>query len=189
MHLLNNTNKIGIFFILYTSLLVGFYFGENSSGGAYPDFLMRMSLIDNFKNNFKETFLNYHNLRDRHSPLFIMIISLFNNFGIEINIIRLIHINLIPLLVFISYKCLVLKFSNTNKDLLFIICCVFFLSASLRSIAIWPDSRLIGLFLFLCSVYFFIKFQIKYNYNFTIAKFYFISANAFLCFCIRCKFF
>ena len=59
MYLLNNTNKIGIFLILYTSLLAGFYFGENSSGGAYPDFLMRMGLIDSFKNNFKETFLNY----------------------------------------------------------------------------------------------------------------------------------
>ena len=126
---------------------------------------MRMGLIDSFKNNFKETFLNYHNLRDRHSPLLIIIISLFNNLGIEINIIRLIHLNLIPLLVFISYKCLILKFSNINKNLLFIICCVFFLSASLRSIAIWPDSRLIGLFLFLCSVYIFMKFQIKYNYK------------------------
>jgi hypothetical protein len=165
MYLLNNSNKIGIFLILYASLLVGFYFGENSSGGAYPDFLMRMNLIDSFNNNFKETFLNYHNLSDRHSPLLIIIISLFNNLGIEINIIRLIHLNLIPLLVFISYKCLVLKFSNINKNFLFLICCVFFLSASLRSIAIWPDSRLIGLFLFLCTVYFFIKFQINYNYK------------------------
>tara|TARA_A100001015_G_C15038442_1_gene737877 strand:- start:366 stop:1607 length:1242 start_codon:yes stop_codon:yes gene_type:complete len=165
MYLLNNTNKIGIFLILYISLLIGFYFGENSSGGAYPDFLMRMSLIDNFNNNFKETFLNYHNLKDRHSPLLIIIMSFINNLGIEINIIRLIHLNFIPLLVFISYKCLILKFPNNNKNLLFLICCVFFLSASLRSIAIWPDSRLIGLFIFLCSVYFFIKFKIRYYYK------------------------
>lgn len=165
MHLLSNSNKIGIFLILYTSLLVGFYFGENSSGGAYPDFMMRMGLIDRFNNNFSETFLNYHNLRDRHSPLLIIIISFFNSLGIEINIIRLIHLNFIPLLIFISYKCLVLKFPNTNKNLLFIICCVFFLSASLRSIAIWPDSRLVGMFIFLCSVYFFISFQIRYDYK------------------------
>jgi len=165
MYHLNNINKIRIFLILYASLLFGFYFGENSSGGAYADFQMRMGLIDHFNNNFKETFLNYHNFSDRHSPLLIIIISLFNNLGIEINIIRLIHLNLIPLLVFISYKCLVLKFSNINKNFLFLICCVFYLSASLRSIAIWPDSRLIGLFLFLCAVYFFIKFQINYNYK------------------------
>ena len=148
MHLLNNTNKMGIFFILYFSLLAGYYFGENSSGGAYPDFQMRIGLIDSFKNNFKETFLNYHNFSDRHSPLLIIIISYLNNLGIDLNIIRLIHLNLVPLLIFISYKCLVLKFPDNNKNLLFLICCAFFLSASLRSIAIWPDSRLIGLFLF-----------------------------------------
>ena len=165
MHLLNNTNKMGIFFILYFSLLVGYYFGENSSGGAYPDFQMRIGLIDSFKNNFKETFLNYHNFSDRHSPLLIIIISYLNNLGIDLNIIRLIHLNLVPLLIFISYKCLVLKFPDNNKNLLFLICCAFFLSASLRSIAIWPDSRLIGLFLFLCSVYFFIKFKKRYEYK------------------------
>jgi len=168
MYLLNNTNKIGIFLILYTSLLAGFYFGENSSGGAYPDFLMRMSMIDNFKKDFAETFLNYHNLNDRHSPLLIIIFSYINSLGIELDLIRLIHLNVLPLLVFISYKCLILKFPNSHKNLLFLICCSFFLSASLRSIAIWPDSRIIGLFLFLCSVYFFIKFKIEFKYKYCI---------------------
>ena len=126
---------------------------------------MRIGLIDSFKNNFIETFLNYHNFSDRHSPLLIIIISYLNNLGIDLNIIRLIHLNLVPLLIFISYKCLVLKFPDNNKNLLFLICCAFFLSASLRSIAIWPDSRLIGLFLFLCSVYFFIKFKKRYEYK------------------------
>ena len=32
---------------------------------------------------------------------------------------------------------------------------LFFLSPSIRSTAIWPDSRLIGLFIFACSIYFF----------------------------------
>jgi len=168
MYHLNNINKIRIFLILYASLLFGFYFGENSSGGAYADFQMRMGLIDHFNNNFKETFLNYHNFSDRHSPLLIIIISFFNSLGIPIDFIRLIHLNFIPLLILISYKCLILKFAKINKNLLFIISCVFFLSASLRSIAIWPDSRLIGLLLFLCSVYFFLKFQISCNYKDTI---------------------
>ena len=168
MYLLNNTNKIAILLILYISLIIGCYLGENSSGGAYPDFLKRMGLIENFKKNFTETFLNYHNLPDRHSPLLIIIISYFNSLGIELVLIRLLHLNFLPLLVFISYKCLVLKFPNIEKNLLFLICCSFFLSASLRSIAIWPDSRLIGLILFLYSVYFFIKFQIKFKYKYCI---------------------
>ena len=165
MYLLNNSNKIGIFLILYISLLIGFYLGENVSGGAYPDFLMRMNLIESFKNDFKETFFNYHNLRDRHSPLLIIIISFFNKLGVDLNFIRFLHLNFIPLLIFISYKCLILYFPNKNKNLLFLVCCVFFLSASLRSIAIWPDSRLIGLFLFICSLYFFLNFKKTNNYK------------------------
>lgn len=165
MYLLNDSNKIKIFLILYISLLLGFYFGENSSGGAYPDFLMRMGLIESFKNNFKETFFNYHNFNDRHSPLLIIIISFLNKLGVDLNLIRFIHLNFIPLIIFISYKCLILYFPNKNRNLLFLICCVFFLSASLRSIAIWPDSRLIGLFLFICSLYFFLNFKKTHNYK------------------------
>ena len=147
MHLSNNSNKTLVSSLLYLSLLVGFYFGENSSGGAYPDFVMRMDLIDKFQNDFSNSFLNYDNFNDRHSPLLIMIISFLNIKGIHIDLIRFIHLNLLPLLVIVSYKCLTLKFNKNNKNIIFLICCVFFLSPSLRSIAIWPDSRLIGLFL------------------------------------------
>ena len=165
MYLLNNSNKIRVFLFLYISLLIGFYFGENSSGGAYPDFVMRMDLIDRFKNDFTKTFLNYDEFSDRHSPLLILIISSFNILGIDIDLIRLIHLNLLPLIIIASYKSVVLRFPDSSKKIIFLICCVFFLSPSLRSIAIWPDSRLIGLFLFICSVYFFLKFKKKYDYK------------------------
>ena len=165
MHLSNNSNKTLVSSLLYLSLLVGFYFGENSSGGAYPDFVMRMDLIDKFQNDFSNSFLNYDNFNDRHSPLLIMIISFLNIKGIHIDLIRFIHLNLLPLLVIVSYKCLTLKFNKNNKNIIFLICCVFFLSPSLRSIAIWPDSRLIGLFLFISSIYFFLNFKRNHKYK------------------------
>jgi len=155
MDLTNNSNKTLFFLLLYLSLLIGFYFGENSAGGAYPDFKMRIELIEKFKNNFTSTFLNYNNFSDRHSPILIMLISSLGILGIDLDIIRFIHLNLLPLLIFISYKCLSLKFKNKNKNIIFLICCVFFLSPSLRSIAIWPDSRILGLIIFLFSTYFF----------------------------------
>ena len=73
MHLEKNSNKIGIFLLLYFSLLIGFYFGENSSGGAYPDFMMRTEIINSFKIDFLNTLLNYDNFPERHSPVFHII--------------------------------------------------------------------------------------------------------------------
>ena len=52
MHLSNNTNKTLIALSLYFSLFIGFYFGENTSGGAYDDFInLRVPLIESFKND------------------------------------------------------------------------------------------------------------------------------------------
>ena len=53
MEITNNSIKTFFFIILYFSLLIGFYFGENSSGGAHPDFLMRTDLIEKFNKDFK----------------------------------------------------------------------------------------------------------------------------------------
>tara|TARA_X000000950_G_scaffold38683_1_gene41352 strand:+ start:4099 stop:5340 length:1242 start_codon:yes stop_codon:yes gene_type:complete len=168
MDLTNNSNKTLVFITLYFSLLVGFYFGENSSGGAYPDFLMRINLIENFSNDFNNTFLNYHKFSDRHSPIFIIMISYLNYLGIDLDIIRLINLNTLPLLILVSYKCLNLKFPTQNKNLLFFFSCVFFLSPTLRSISVWPDSRLIGFLLFFCSVYFFLKFKTTEEFKYCI---------------------
>tara|TARA_B100001057_G_scaffold500917_1_gene618816 strand:+ start:3077 stop:4318 length:1242 start_codon:yes stop_codon:yes gene_type:complete len=180
MYFLSNSNKITVFLILYLSLLVGFYFGENSSGGAYPDFIMRKSIIENFNNEFLITFLNYDNLPDRHSPILLIIISLINQLGIKLDIIRFIHLNLLPLLIFISYKCLSIKYFNINNKILFLICCVFFLSPILRSIAIWPDSRLLGLVLFLFSVYFFLKYQKNLKFKDCILNNVFLIFSAYI---------
>ena len=168
MDLKNDSNKILIFTILYLSLLVGFYYGENSSGGAYIDFLTRIHIIENFKDDFAGTFLNYDSYGDRHSPILIMILSYLNIIGINLDIIRFINLNILPLLILVSYKCLSLKYPNNDKNIIFFISCVFFLSPSLRSIAIWPDSRLIGLLFFFCSIYFFLKFKISHKYRYCI---------------------
>jgi hypothetical protein len=180
MEIRNNSIKTFIFIALYFSLLIGFYLDENSSGGAYPDFLMRINLIEKFNKNFGYAFLNYDNFTDRHSPILIMILSLFNLLGLDLDFIRFIHLNLLPLLVFVSYKCLNVKFPNINKNTLFLICCVFFLSPSLRSITIWPDSRILGLVFFFFSVYFFLKFQKDNKFkNYIFNNFFLIISSYF----------
>ena len=160
MHLSNNTNKTLIALSLYFSLFIGFYFGENTSGGAYDDFInLRVPLIESFKNDFFKTFLNYDDFGDRHSPILMMLLSIFSVWGLELDLIRFIHLNILPLLILMIYKCFTFNFPNVDKKIIFLICCVFFLSPSIRSIAIWPDSRLIGLLIFVCSIYFFLNFK------------------------------
>lgn len=180
MHLEKNSNKIGIFLLLYFSLLIGFYFGENSSGGAYPDFMMRTEIINSFKIDFLNTLLNYDNFPERHSPVFHIIFSVFNNLGLDLSTIRFLHLNLLPLLILISYKCLVLKFPYSNKNIIFFICCVFFLSPSLRSISIWPDSRLLGFILFIFSAYYFLKFKNNLEFKYCVYSNFFIVLSSYL---------
>ena len=177
---MDNSNKTLFFIFLYISLLIGFYFDENSSGGAYPDFRMRIGLIENFKNNFSTTFFNYNSYDDRHSPILIMIISYLNILGLDLDIIRFIHLNLLPVLILLAYKCLILKFNKENKNIIFFISCVFFLSPSLRSIAIWPDSRILGLIVFLISIYFFLKFKNTHEFKYCICNNIYLILSAYI---------
>ena len=93
---------------------------------SYPDFMVRIEIINSFKNDFLNTLLNYDKFQERHTPIIHIIISILNNLGLDMSVIRFLHLNLLPLLVLISYKCLVLKFPNKNKNVIFFICCVFF---------------------------------------------------------------
>ena len=180
MYLFKYSNKIAIYLLLYISLLVGFYFDENSSGGSLIDFETREDLINLFKANYLDTFLNYDNFNDRHSPILIMLIAALNLLGLDLDFIRFLHLNLLPLLIFISYKCLLIKFPHNDKNLIFLICCVFFLCPSLRSIAIWPDSRLFGLILFLFSIFYFFRFKKQLLFKYCIYNNFFLILSSYL---------
>ena len=159
----NKLNIIIIFALLYLSLIIGFLFGENSSGGAFTDFGLRTSIINQFIADFKFAFFNYDTLGDRHSPILPIIIYYLLQLGLELSEIRFLHLHLLPLIIFFSYKCLITKFSKVEKKILFLISCVFFISPIMRSTAIWPDSRILGLLFFIISLFFFLKFKKKRN--------------------------
>ena len=129
--------------------------------GPYSDFIMREAIIENFNKNFSYTFFHYNETSDRHSPLLLMYLSLFRKLSLDMDTIRLIHINILPLCTLLFFQCLKVKFPETKNNLLFILSLCFFLSPTMRSLSIWPDSRIYGLLFFIISVYFFIKFNSK----------------------------
>ena len=146
-------------FILYLSLIFGFYFDENLNFGAIPDWLYTdLPVINDLSHNIKKTLLNYEVYGHRHSPIYLIFLSIFKKIGFSLDAIRFLHLNLSLFLIIFFYKCLVLKFSKVEKNILFLLSLSIFLSPTFRSLAIWPSSRLIGLIFFSISIYEFLKF-------------------------------
>jgi hypothetical protein len=154
--------------ILYLSLIAGFFYGEDLNYGAYPDWLgSNITPINDFSNNFLNTLLNYDDYGHRHSPVYLIFLSLFLDLGFNIDQVRMIHLHFCILLILFFYKCLILKFENVESNYLVLLSLIIFLSPTFRSLSIWPDSRLPGLIFFVLTIYFFLKFKKTDHYKYT----------------------
>ena len=155
-----NFYNILFFFALYISLVLGFFFEENLNHGAKPDWLYTdIPPIKDFAYSFKETFLNYEKYNHRHSPVYIIFLSYLFKTGLSFEWIRFIHLNLSLFLLVAFYRCLLLKFQNIDRNILLLLSLSIFLSPTFRSLAIWPDTRIIGLIFFTLSIYEFLKYS------------------------------
>ena len=143
--------------LLVFSYIFGFILGEDSSGGAYNDFIYHLSTAKEIENNLSYFLINYSEFGNAHSPLVIIIFHLFNivEYPIVIRIFSLLSSFLIPLLFF---KCLELKFENKNKSILIYLSCFIFVSPYFRSLAYWPGSENLSIIFFLCSIFYYLKY-------------------------------
>ena len=165
-----NSNIINIicFFTLYLSLIIGFLYNENLNYGSYGDWInSNLEPTKDFSNNFLHTFLNFDQYGHRHSPVYVIFLSLFLDLGFDIDQVRLIHLHLSISLVLIFYMCLKLKFKDINNNYLVALSLILFLSPTFRSLSIWPDSRLPGLTFFVLTIYFFLKFKKTSHFKYT----------------------
>ncbi len=178
----NNSYKkeIFFFFFLYVTLLISFFLGENSTGGAVIDYSQNKKTIQAFASEFLKTFYGYESAFTRHSPVLYIFLSLFERINLPDFIIRLIHLHLCLLLPFLFYKCLTIKFNEIDKKILLFLSCLIFLSPTFRTLAIWPDSRLIGLIFFTLSIYYFLKFEVNKNFKFAIYNVITLALSAYI---------
>ena len=160
--------EVILLFFLISSFFVGFYFDENSSGGAFIDYKNQSIIINAFSVNFTETILNYDKYLTRHSPVLIIFLSFLKNLGFNDVLIRFSHSLLCLFLPYLFFICLRLQFPNTNNKIIISLTGLIFLSPYFRSLAIWPDSRILGLTLFMLSVYYFLLFQKEKDFKFAI---------------------
>ena len=172
------SSKTNIIILLYISLLLGFYFGEDSLGGAISDYQALNHISDKFDKNFFDTFLNYNKLGHRHSPVFFIIKSLL----IEDEIIRrLIFLHFYILIPIFFYKSLKIVFKNSSRINLRLVASTLFLFPTVRSYSIWPDAHLMGTLFFIISVYFFLKFKYSKidNFKYSVFNTFFLAIAAY----------
>ena len=155
----SNLINFFLFIFLYLTLILGFIFNENLNFGSYYDWIYVYKVpINDFSLNFKETLLSYDQYGQRHSPIYLIFLSIFLKLGLSFEIIRVIHLHLCLSLILIFYNCLKLAFKEVKVESLQLLSLIIFLSPTFRSLSIWPDSRLPGLIFFILSIYFFLKF-------------------------------
>lgn len=147
--------------IIILSLIISFYFGEDTLGGAKHDhfFILKFSLL--FSENFSETFNNYGIgiLQARNSPIFSIFQSLFINLGADLDILRYLNSLIIIPIFYFFYKSLKIKYPDLSYEVKIIFTSILFLSPTIRSLIIWPYPLIYGLVFFIISNYFFIKFE------------------------------
>ena len=156
-------NVILLFLTLYISLTAGFFFGENLNLGAKPDWYSGdIPVLEAFSNDLKKTFINYDIYGHRHSPIYLIFLGFLKSIGLDFDLIRFIHLNISILLIYFFYKCLSIKFDYIDKNILLVFSFSILLSPTFRSLAIWPDTRIIGLLFFTISILDFLKY-LKYK--------------------------
>ena len=173
--------EIVFFLFFYITLLISFILGENSTGGAIGDYFQTNKyLSQKFASEFLKTFYEYDTHDSRHSPILIIFLSFFEKIKLSDIFIRLIHLHLCLFLPYLFYKCLSVKFIKIDKKILFFLSSLIFLSPTFRTLAIWPDSRLLGLTLFTLSIYYFLKFEESKNFKFAINNVFFLALSAYI---------
>ena len=166
----NYTPFVLIYLFFCATLFVGFYFNENSSGGAIYDFNIHLRTVNYFNDNIYEAFLNYNNYRNSHSPIYILLLKYLISYNLNVGIILYIIIcSIVPLIFYLSYK---EKFKSQKLLLVFYLSQFFFFSPYFRSSAIWPSDENISILFLLISIFYYIKFfnsfqkDDKYKYIF-----------------------
>ena len=177
---LNFKNIFFFFIFLYASLLLGFYFNEDTTGGAFLDYKGQKNVSQAFAIDFKNTLLNYDNFATRHSPILIIFLSFFEYLDINDQIIRIIHLNLCLTLPIIFYLILKEKFKNIRNEYILLIVGLIFISPTFRSLAIWPDSRLFGLIFFSISILYYLNFDNYKKFNYCLYNIFFCALASYV---------
>jgi hypothetical protein len=162
--ILSKKKIYALYLLSYLSLLLGFYFNEDTAGGQIQDYNTHINLVNIFINEGIINFLlDYSSSAVPHSPFYVLYILLLKKVFIYGEVARLINLHLVLFLPIFFYKSLSLIYNTQKNDLITIIPILLFFSPYFRSGSIWIDDSILGLSFFVVSIYFFLKLRIN-NY-------------------------
>ncbi len=155
---INNLNKF-LYLVLSLSIFVGLYFNIDSagSGGFIIDFKSTWPLVENplqFSTDLEIKF-----------PLHYYIAAIIYLIVNDKEILRIIYCLFSTTIPYLFFLCLKIKFRRIDLNNLFLFSLIIFLLPSFRSAAIWPNTQITGIFFFLISLFFFLKWEDKKQFN------------------------
>ena len=159
--MINNNYRVNLsYFLLYISLLLGFFIQEDVTLGQIKDYLIHGEKADIFKKNIINGFLKYEEYPNiTHSPIYILYTIILENIFHNKILARLFNLHLSLLIPFFFYKCLKVKYKNKITDYKIFIPVIFFFSPYYRAGSIWLDDNVTAIIFFTLSIFFFLKFQ------------------------------
>lgn len=155
---IDNYNKL-LYLILSLSLFVDLYFDIDTagSGGFIIDFKSTWPLVENP--------LSYKTNLDFKFPLHYYIAAIIYKIVNDKEILRFIYCVLAIPIPYIFFLCLSVKFKKIKTNNIYLFSLIIFLLPSFRSAAVWPNTQITGIFFFLVSLYYFLKWEEKKQFN------------------------
>jgi len=170
-----------IFTFFYITIIYSLYSEESSLSGARHDYFFHLKFILLFKENSIHEGLRQFGgtgYEVRNSPFFYIIYGFLNKY-FSLNILQILNSAVSVFIAFSFFKCLKLKYKNNSNVSLSFISCIVFLSPTVRSLSVWAYPLAWGLFFFIVSIYFYLRFL---NSNIASTKYKFsLIVTAFLC--------
>jgi len=172
--------RSAVFLFFFLSLLISLFFKENSSGGSQIDFEITRQFVDNFKSGFLKGLNYFIKTGQLQSPLHYILIAYSENI-IGLSIIKIIYVIISSLLPINIYIILKKKFKLVDRNYLFAIASIIFLSPYFRSSSSWITNDNIALifFSFAISKYYSTENNKNIFKNYCICFFYLAIASYF----------
>ena len=170
--ILNKNQQIYFYLFGIFSLIISSIIGENSSGGSKLDKEITRQFIDNFLISFDNGIKYFINSGQVQSPIFYIFASIIEK-TLGFNFLKYLYLlisSIIPAIFYISLK---KKFTGVDRNILFLISLIIFLSPYFRSSAAWITTDNFAIIFFILSVNKYLAFEKKStNQNIILCIFY-----------------
>ena len=140
-----------------TSVLIGLYYNENTSGGAEFDHNYLLPFINEFSINFSNGLFFFFSDSGSlvHSPVFYIVAGNLLNFFGNLEYLKIFYILLSSLLPLLFYQ--ILRYQKKDDFYVFLFSLILFFSPYFRSSSIWLLGDNLSLILFSISIIFYFK--------------------------------